>query len=159
MRAVVTCFKDPRSVFISAFKALAPGGYLQLRDPLFPFLYHDPPPADCALKRWNDLILEAGTKLGRKWTNAHNYRQWFEELGFKDVVEIRERLPLSPWAKGKRTKYLSLWLQHDMLSGIEGMSMALFTRVLGWQAEEVKDFLVAVKRDIQDTSLHAYSEG
>ena len=159
MRAIVTCFRDPRAVFASALKALAPGGYLQLRDPLFPFLYHDPPPANCALKRWNELILEAGTKLGRKWTNAHNYRQWLQELGYRDVVEIKERLPLSPWAKGKRMKYLSLWLQHDMLSGLEGMSMALFTRVLGWEAEAVKTFLVAVRKDIQDTSIHAYSEG
>lgn len=159
MRAIVTCFRDPRAVFASALEALAPGGYLQLRDPLFPFCYLTPPPDKCALKRWNDLVLEAAAKLGRKWTNAHRYRQWLEELGFRDVVEVKERLPLSPWVKSKRLKYLSLWLQHDMLSGLEGMSMALFTRVLGWKPDAVKAFLEDVRRDMQDTNIHAYSEG
>jgi Methyltransferase domain len=159
MRAIVTCFKDPKAVFASALANLVPGGYLQVRDPLFPFLYMTPPPENCALVKWNDLVLEAAQRMGRSWTNAHHYKQWFHDLGFEDVVEIRERLPLSPWAKSRRMKYLSLWLQHDMLSGLEAMSMALFTRILGWKAENVREFLVDVRKDMQNTSLHAYSEG
>jgi hypothetical protein len=159
MRAIVTCFREPKSVFASAFNSLAPGGWLQLRDPLFPMLYMSPPPENCALAKWNSLVLEAAQRMGRAWTNAQFYKSWLEELGFRDVVEIRERLPLAPWAKSQKLKYLSLWLQHDMLSGLEAMSMALFTRVLGWEAEKVREFLVEVRKDMKDPSLHAYSEG
>lgn len=42
-RALVTCFKDPKTVFKHAFDALAPGGILELRDPIFPFQFFDPP--------------------------------------------------------------------------------------------------------------------
>jgi SAM-dependent methyltransferase len=159
LRAVLTCFRDPKEVFTNAYNALAPGGYIQLRDPLFPMMYLTPPPADCSLPRWNELILEAAERMGRPWTNAQHYRRWLEEIGFCEVVEIRERLPLSPWAKSRRLKYLSLWLQHNMLIGLEAMSMALFTRALGWEAERVREFLVGVTRDIQDTNIHAYTEG
>ena len=37
--------------------------------------------------------------------------------------------------------------------------MALFTKVLGWSPEKLKDFLEGVKKDIKDTRIHAYSEG
>jgi hypothetical protein len=39
------------------------------------------------------------------------------------------------------------------------MSVALFTRVLGWDIEEVKQFLESVKADIVDKNLHAYATG
>ena len=103
--------------------------------------------------------MEAAAKVGRPWGNAGNYKTWLEEIGFEDVFERRDFVTLSPWAKGKRSKYLSLWLQHDILSGLEAWSMALFTRVLGWSPEKLNDFLEGVKKDIKDTKIHAYSEG
>ncbi|ELQ41040.1 LOW QUALITY PROTEIN: hypothetical protein OOU_Y34scaffold00308g51 [Pyricularia oryzae Y34] len=159
MRAVVTCFRSPRAVMESAMSSLAPGGWLQMRDPIMPFKFLTPPPEGCALARWNDLAMEASGRIGRRWDNAVHYAQWMRELGFADVVEIKEQLPLNPWAKGRRVKYLSLWLQHDMLQGIEAISMALFTRVLGWDVDDLKVFLEDVKRDMKDTSIHSYSEG
>lgn len=159
MRAITSCFQNPKAVFASALKSLAPGGYIHLRDPILPFRYLTPPPDDCALKKWNDLLIEAAEKAGRRWTDAHNYRDWLVELGYRDVVEIIERVPLSPWAKGQRMKVISLWLQQDMLAGVEGMTMALLTRVLGWKVEDVRVFLEQVMKDMQDTSLHAYAEG
>jgi SAM-dependent methyltransferase len=158
-RCLVSCFKDPKAVFQQAYDALVPGGYLELRDPIFPFQFLDPPPEGSPLVEWNSLLMEAAAKVGRPWDNAGNYKTWLEEIGFEDVFERREFATLSPWAKGKRSKYLSLWLQHDILSGLEALSMALFTRVLGWSPEKLKDFLEGVKKDIKDTKIHAYSEG
>jgi hypothetical protein len=158
MRGTAVCFKNPKSVLQSALKCLAPGGYVHMHEPLFPISFQDAPPEDCALKRWNSLIEEASRKAGRQWDNAQHYRRWFEELGYVDVREYRERLPLSPWVKGKKSKMLSLWLQHDVLVGIEGWSMALLTRQLGWTSEEVTRFVDEVKRDIANTSLHVYLE-
>lgn len=96
---------------------------------------------------------------GRPWTNAKFYKQWLEELGFEDVVERKDFVTLSPWAKGKRSKYLSIWMRHDMEQGLEAWSMALFTRVLGWSPERLKTLLQGVKKDLYDTRIHAFSEG
>lgn len=43
--------------------------------------------------------------------------------------------------------------------GLEALSMALFTRVLGMEKEQVKELLVGVKADIENTKIHCYSEG
>jgi hypothetical protein len=39
------------------------------------------------------------------------------------------------------------------------MSMALFTRVLGWEIDRVRELLEKVKQDMMNTKLHAYSTG
>jgi hypothetical protein len=41
------------------------------------------------------------------------------------------------------------------MNGIEGMSLKVIGN-LGWTAEQIREFLVGVKRDIQDTSITAY---
>jgi trans-aconitate methyltransferase len=122
MRAVVTCFKDPRSVIASAINALEPGGYIELRDACMPFSFLTPPPQDCALKQWGELIMEASTKIGRRWDNVQYYRQWLEELGCVEIHLRNEQSPLAPWAKGRRNKELSVLLQYDMIAGLEGVS-------------------------------------
>lgn len=78
--------------------------------------------------------------------NRH-YKKWLIELGFQDVQERTDCVTLSPWAKGKRSKYLSIWMRHDMLSGLEAWSMALFTRVLGWSPERLQVCLSIGKKD------------
>jgi SAM-dependent methyltransferase len=162
MRAMLTCFRDPRAVFASAFEALAPGGYIQLRDPIMPFKFHGCPPnpePECALAEWGHLIVDAAARTGRRWDNARHYERWLREIGFVEVTALPELIPLSPWTRSRRMKYISLWLQHNMLQAMEAISMALFTRVLGWDVERLKEFLERVKVDIKDTRLHAYSEG
>ncbi|KAH8662111.1 S-adenosyl-L-methionine-dependent methyltransferase [Xylariales sp. PMI_506] len=160
MRAVVTCFKDPRAVIASAVEALEPGGYIELRDPCMPLRFLTPPPEGCALKQWGDLIIEAGGRAGRRWDNAQHYGRWLQELGCVDIHLRDERSPIGPWAKGgRKAKEISLLVQHDLHSGCEGFSMALFTRVLGWEVDKVKDFMEKVKQGLMDTSLHAYSTG
>lgn len=37
-----------------------------------------------------------------------------------------------------------------------GISVAIFTRVLGWNVDELELFLVDVRREMKDTSIHAY---
>lgn len=50
----------------------------------------------------------------------------------------------------------------NVTAGIEGFSMAIFTRVLGWTKPEVDVFLADVfladvKKEIRDTTIHVYS--
>ncbi|KAI0487610.1 S-adenosyl-L-methionine-dependent methyltransferase [Xylaria cf. heliscus] len=159
MRAMVTCFRNPRAVFAEAYRSLAPGGFIELRDPILPFQFLTPPPDGCALQLWCDKLMEAARLAGRNWDVATRYAQMLGEIGFVNVTERREVIALSPWVKGQQNKQLSLLLQHDILNMLEPMCMALFTRVLGWEAKRVTDCLELVKRDVQNTKIHAYSEG
>ncbi|KAI0534064.1 S-adenosyl-L-methionine-dependent methyltransferase [Xylaria digitata] len=159
MRAMVTCFKNPRAVFEEAYCSLAPGGYIELHDPILPFQFLTSPPEGCALQEWGVKLMEAATLSGRDWGVATRYMQMLGDIGFVNVTERREAIALSPWVKGKHNKELSLLLQQDILNMLEPISMALFTRVLCWEARRVLDCLELVKRDVQNTKIHAFSEG
>lgn len=44
----------------------------------------------------------------------------------------------------------------DIAGGLSGLSMALFTRVLGWTPEELEVFLVDVRKEMKNTKVHVY---
>ncbi|TRX98584.1 hypothetical protein FHL15_000658 [Xylaria flabelliformis] len=92
MRTMVTYFKNPRAVLAEAYRSLAPGGFIELRDPILPFQFLTPPPDDCALKLWCDKLMEAARLAGPNWDVATRYAQMLGELGFVNVAERREAI-------------------------------------------------------------------
>jgi hypothetical protein len=142
-------------VISEAFKSLAPGGYLELQDMVYPFEYAGEPPVNCDLYRWNRLCIEGSTKIGRPWMNVKNYKRWLEEVGFEDVVEKSFYWPINPWAEGEYYKKIGTFFQISLTNGIEGMSLKVMGQ-LGWSADEIRTFLVGAKKDIQDPSITSY---
>ena len=124
-----------------------------------PFQFLTTPPEGCALREWGDRVMEAAARIGRRWNNAQYYAEWLEDLGCVNVVESRQHVGLNPWMRGARNKQLAALLGRDMCHGLESMSMALFTRVLGWEADRVRELVERAKKDIMDPKIHAYSEG
>ncbi len=51
---------------------------------------------------------------------------------------------------------LGMWEQHNLLSGLEGMTMRLFQQALGWTEAEVQVFLVGLRKDLMNTKYHTY---
>ena len=51
---------------------------------------------------------------------------------------------------------LGLWNNENLVGGLQGLSMALFTRVLNWSTQEVEAFLVDVRKDMKNTRIHSY---
>jgi hypothetical protein len=49
-----------------------------------------------------------------------------------------------------------MWVLEDLAPGLEGLSVALFTRILGWSKAELEVFLVDVRKDMRNTNIHAY---
>ncbi|WAO96041.1 Hypothetical protein NCS54_01370000 [Fusarium falciforme] len=41
-------------------------------------------------------------------------------------------------------------------SALEALTLAPFTRALGWKAEEVRTFTAQVRKDLNDRRIHAY---
>jgi hypothetical protein len=126
-----------------------------MQDLVYPFNYAGPPPVHRDVYRWNELCMEGSTKIGRPWMNVKNYKGWMEEVGFEDVVEKTFYWPINTWARGGYFKELGAFFQQDLMNGIEGMSLKVVGN-LGWTAEQIREFLVGVKRDIQDPSITGY---
>jgi hypothetical protein len=51
---------------------------------------------------------------------------------------------------------IGLWNLQNTLMGLEGLSMAPFTRALGWTKEQVEVFSARVRNEIKDGRIHAY---
>lgn len=44
----------------------------------------------------------------------------------------------------------------DILHGLEGLSMRMFTQILGWSREQVLEHIQEVAADIRSNKMHAY---
>ena len=63
------------------------------------------------------------------------------------IVSVLTRLSSSQ----KRVGALNLL---QLLEGLEGLTLALFTRALGWSTEAIHVYLAAVRKDAMKKSVH-----
>ncbi|PMD63054.1 S-adenosyl-L-methionine-dependent methyltransferase [Hyaloscypha bicolor E] len=155
-RALITCFRSHHTVFTHAFNSLRSGGYLELQDCDLPLRFIDDSGNGTALGTWSQRLMAGGAALGKDLTRGRRYKEILEEIGFVDVVEKRTQFPIGTWAMGRKNKTLGAWMRHDMLTGLQAMSMAIMTRGLGMASEEVDGHLVDVNAEIESNRVHAY---
>ena len=106
--------------------------------------------------KWSELMLEASGRLNQRLDKPQSYAQWMREAGFINVQYQVFKWPTNPWPRDKKHKTLGLWSLANTLDGLEGFTMAYFTRVLGWQPEQVRVFLVGVREDNKNRQKHNY---
>lgn len=76
--------------------------------------------------------------------------------GFEDVVAQPVKWPINTWPRDPKHKELGRWAMENFSWGCESMSLALFTRVLGWTHDEVRVLMALVRRDLRNKKIHAY---
>lgn len=103
-----------------------------MQDSAFPFKSDDGTLSpSTALTQWCELAVEAFDKMGRPATAVKSYKRMMEEAGFVDVVEIVHKWPTNTWPKDPEHKEIGAWQLTNNLEGLQGWSMAPFTRMLG----------------------------
>jgi len=90
-------------------------------------------------------MLEASRRINQDLDNPPKYTHWMRDAGFINVHQVLFKCPSNPWLKDKKQKTLGLWHLANTLDGLEGFTMAFFTRILGWKPEEVQVFLAGVR--------------
>lgn len=101
-------------------------------------------------------MLESAEVLGRYANSAESYKAQMEAVGFENVVEVVNKWPQNRWPRDPKYKELGTWNLANMYPHVHGICVALFTRGLGWTAEEVEVFLVDVRKEWRDTRIHSY---
>ncbi|KAI9051879.1 hypothetical protein LZ554_004135 [Drepanopeziza brunnea f. sp. 'monogermtubi'] len=151
------CAVEERRLMAQALEHLKPGGWLEMQELCFPARCDDGSndPGN-SITRWNNLMLEASIEMGKPLNNPPHYAQWMMDAGFTDVHSSLYKWPSNTWPKGEKEKTLGLWNMVNTLDGVEGFTLAMFTRVLGWQPEEVQVFLAGVRKDTKNKKLHNY---
>ncbi|KAL7272631.1 hypothetical protein RUND412_004557 [Rhizina undulata] len=143
-----------------AFKALKPGGWIEIQAFCDTFSSDDGTlHPDHSLTIWSDYFRKAAAMAGREFnTVAPSTAKAFEELGFVDVGQKITKFPIGRWPKDKKSKELGMYWGQHFIDGAEGISLALFTRVLGWEKHKVDEFLVGVYEGLRNPKIHSYSK-
>lgn len=166
-------FKDWRTVMQSAYESvfpislsqnannrysscLAPGGYIEIQDYEVPLKSLDGSIKGTNLERWGELLIEAAKVAGRPIGCCEFFKEWLENVGFVDIQQQVFVWPTNPWPKSDDEKTLGKWNLLNVTDGLEGFSLALFTRCLGWEKAEVDVFCAKVRADLRDRSIHAF---
>lgn len=136
---------------------LTPGGSIEVQDNCFPISCDDNTiTPETPILRWTHLLVQATDAIKRPITVAPRFGAMMEAAGFEDVVVKRDAWPINQWARDRKLKELGMWSQASGVRGVEAMTLALFTRVLGWSAEETTVFCAQVRRDFKNRALHGY---
>lgn len=134
-----------------------PGGWVEWHEKHPLFLSDDGSlTEDHAIAKWGTTFFKASENFGTSASSPRNLKRWMIEAGFVDVEEHILKLPVGLWPKNKRLKNIGMFEMVNMDEGIEGLSLMLFTRALGWSREEVLLFLMDVRKDAKDKSIHSY---
>ncbi|TQB76277.1 hypothetical protein MPDQ_000585 [Monascus purpureus] len=138
-----------------AFRHLRPGGWLEMQENDAWFQREDgtcPP--------WTKIFLEnldeASIRSGRRLNVAAEQKQHMIDAGFVDVQDQVFKLPLSPWPDNPKMKEIGRVRGLAMSMGVEGYSLALYTRFLGWSSEELQVLLAKVRNEFNDQKNRMY---
>lgn len=80
-----------------------------------------------------------------------------QAAGFIDIQETIIRAPLNGWPSDPHQKSIGRWYNLGLTDGLDAMSLAPFTRVNRWNANEhVRPLVKEVKKEIAKSKVHAY---
>jgi len=109
-----------------------------------------------AIEKWQNLIIEGATKLGRDLTQVKDYKEHMVEQGFVDVVEVHCQWPLGPWATNRKLKAVGVLFREDMDRLIDGLSMRLLGQGMEMGVHEIKRLVAEVRREWAEEEVHTY---
>ncbi|KAF2261391.1 S-adenosyl-L-methionine-dependent methyltransferase [Lojkania enalia] len=154
---MIGAFQDWSRFCRQAFENLEDGGYLEVHDIDFVIKCDDGSlPTNSALVRWHNYMHDAASKAGFPLDAISHVPAMMENAGFTDIVATPIKWPINTWPKDPRFKEIGRWVMENFIWGCESMSLALFTRALGWSADEVRVFMASVRADLRNRRLHAY---
>ncbi|RSL43529.1 hypothetical protein CEP54_015047 [Fusarium duplospermum] len=156
-RMMNSSVKDWRVYLEKCLQSLAPGGYVEVQEIDLNAKSDDGTlREDSYLSRWLKLLGEATVLLGRPYQDIQQIQDIMAEVGFRDVTVKNFKWPTNPWPKDTKHKALGQWHNANMSSAIEALTLAPFTRALGWSPAEVQAFLVHARKDLNNRGIHAY---
>jgi hypothetical protein len=107
--------------------------------------------------QWYNYLADATSRAERPIAYQHNTRQMLQAAGFIDIQETIVRAPLNGWPSDPHQKTIGRWYNLGLTDGLDALSLAPFTRVNRWSANEhVRPLVKEVKKEIGQSKVHAY---
>lgn len=177
-RALYGSISDWPQFISRAYGVTKPGGWFESVETAVEHLSDDNSiPKDSAVLEWGRNCRIAEEKIGKSFTLEYKIKPWMEEQGFINVVEKEYKVPIGPWPQDKHLKEIGKYNLFNMLEAAgmslltfevhslgeceitliaEGFTMAISTRVLGWDPVEVHALLGQVRAEYLNRKVHGY---
>jgi hypothetical protein len=135
---------------------LKPGGWLELQEFHLPIGCDDGTMHEgTALWRWGQDIRRGLEKVGIDSLASLSHDERMRAQGLIRVERVGLKIPLGPWAKGRREKKLGIMAQKDLVEGLEGISTKLLL-LMGYSQAELTELLDKARQELLDPRIHTY---
>jgi hypothetical protein len=142
------------------YQALRPGGWFELVEmECGTFCDDGSVEVDSPSRNWWNLLEEAFEKIGKPILKIDAYPKLLEDAGFEDVQWRMVKRPTNDWPKDPKMKEIGRFTCLNFLEGLEGFTMAPFTRVLGWKPEEIQVLMAHVRKETVARRIHGWQKG
>ncbi|WPH00829.1 secondary metabolism regulator lae1 [Acrodontium crateriforme] len=139
------------------WRNLEPGGWVEFQEYSGTFRCDDGTFSRAPdLQKWDGAMQEACEKIGIDLTAVMRVDQLFQDRGFVNIQSAHTKWALGTWPKGAREKEIGRLFARNIISGAEGLSTRLLTKVLGWPIEKVNAAVNAAENDIKAGKAHCY---
>lgn len=156
IRQLCGFISDWPKLYKQALRILKPGGVLEIQDTLDFECDDGTLPKDSYMVKWNNLwregIHNAGREILLKEHAAEMVAAGFEQVKYNSI-----KLPVGTWPIDKHEKEIGYYHRQHMVDGCESISLAVYTRFLGWSKDAFDALLYEVRQDLLNEKYHAYS--
>jgi SAM-dependent methyltransferase len=159
MRLMMGSIKDWQALYRQVHRCLKPGGWFEHQD-YDPNIYCDDDSTKprTALGQWGPLFLSAGEKLNQTFSVIVNHESagWMKDAGFEEVTEQRQKLPMGEWPQDVKLKTVGAYNLAATEQGLEGFALYILTQVHGWNLEQTRAYVSAVRKELKSRAVHSY---
>lgn len=161
IRALYGSIKDWPALYREAYLATKPGGWVEnfeftirLHSDL-PEIRDDP---DHIFKRWANVFIEAGERMGRSLRigmNGNIARHMYE-TGFVNITQKSYQVPVGAWSSDPTYQKIGLYNLAFMDESLEGFALFLLRQIMGWEYARVQVFVAEMRSAIRNTKIRPY---
>ncbi|OJJ49610.1 hypothetical protein ASPZODRAFT_128096 [Penicilliopsis zonata CBS 506.65] len=138
------------------FENLQPGGWIEFQEGDYTIYSEDGTLApDNYIAVLMTHLADACRRVGKPIDMAPSIKALVQAQGFQNVRESIYNLPLGKWPKNPRMKEIGAFSALQVVEGVDALTAAPFSEVLGWSKEEIRVLKDGVRRDSKRRDVHA----
>ncbi|KAJ9485009.1 hypothetical protein VN97_g8347 [Penicillium thymicola] len=145
--------------YANAFRHLLPGGWLEVWENDLRFFTDNAQDEArlVTLREWEALIHEAAAKFDKRINVIAEQKELMHSAGFVQVDEQIFKVPFGEWSDDPNLKRIGSFYVYQMQCALEGYTLRLFTKTLGWSKEDTGALINRAQEELQQKDLRLYS--